>query len=271
NKTAAAVNRALETYQFHEAVSLLYHFFWDDFCDWYIELKKDDITAGDVGSSTRIGTIIEQALRMLHPFMPYLTEELWQQLPGTSSELHSPAYANAEKSIMLADFPKGDAGMIDEAAESEMSAVIDVIKKVRNIRAEMNIPSTIKFNVHIAATTAIQNILRANEAQILKLAKAEKLVVGDALDVPRVSAKAVTNDARIAVPLEGLIDFDVERARLANQIAKLTEEKTRLDGQLSNTNFVERAPAEKVAPLRERSAELAHQIETLNNNLEALA
>jgi valyl-tRNA synthetase len=270
NKTALAVNRALDTYQFHEAVSLLYHFFWDDFCDWYIELKMDEITSGDVTASTRMITIIEIALRMLHPFMPYLTEELWQKLPGTSNALHNAAYASADSTIMLASFPPGDAAAIDEAAESEMGAVIDLITKVRNIRAEMNISTAIKFAVHIAADAAMQDVFKANEAQILKLAKAEKLVIGDALDVPKASAKAVTSDAQIAVPLEGLIDFEVERTRLNNQIAKLTEEKGRLDGQLSNANFVDRAPAEKVAELQERSGELEGQIATLNNNLEAL-
>ena len=295
NKTAIAVNRAFETYQFHEAVQLLYHFFWDDFCDWYIELVKDAIVAeppalaggknvankagsmppayagGSASAArTRILTILEQALRMLHPFMPYLTEELWLKLPGVSNALHHEAYKTAPPSIMLASFPTGDAAAIDEAAEAEMSAVIDLITKVRNIRAEMNIPSAIKFTVHIAADAAMQSVFRANEAQILKLAKAENLVIADALDVPRASAKAVTNDAAIAVPLEGLIDFDVERTRLSNQIAKLTEEKDRLAGQLRNANFVDRAPAEKVQELRDRFAELEKQIETLNNNLEAL-
>ncbi len=270
SKTAFAVNKALETYQFHEAVSLLYHFFWDDFCDWYIELKKDQITSGDVAANTRIVWILDSALRMLHPFMPYLTEELWLKLPGSTNHLHNPAYANAEASIMLADFPRGNTSLIDDAAESEMSAVIDLIKKVRNIRAEMNISTAIKFTVHIAAEPKFQEVFRANEAQILKLAKAEHLVITDALDVPRASAKAVTNDAAIAVPLEGLIDFDVERTRLANQIAKLTEEKTRLDGQLSNANFVDRAPAEKVQELRDRQSELGVQIGTLNENLSAL-
>ncbi|CAN5606679.1 valine--tRNA ligase [soil metagenome] len=270
SKTAFAVNKALDTYQFHEAVSLLYHFFWDDFCDWYIELKKDEITAGDAASTTRIIWILDMALRMLHPFMPYLTEELWLRLPGSSNHLHNPAYHDAEASIMLADFPRGDAKLLDETAEAEMSAVIDLIKKVRNIRAEMNISTAIKFTVHIAADGAMQNVFEANKAQILKLAKAAELVIGNDLDVPRASAKAVTAGARIAVPLEGLIDFDVERTRLSNQIAKLTEEKTRLDGQLSNTNFVDRAPAEKVEELRQRSAELEGQVETLHNNLEAL-
>ncbi len=270
NRTAIDLNAALEKYEFHTAVSLLYHFFWDDFCDWYIELKKDEITGGDEASTVRIATMLETALRMLHPFMPYLTEELWQKLPGTSNALHNAAYKNAAATIMLTEFPAGDAAAIDEAAETEMNAVIELITKIRNIRAEMNISTAIKFTVHIAASAAMQTVFAANEAQILKLAKAEKLVIGEALDVPRASAKAVTADASIAVPLEGLIDFDKERERLSNQIAKLSEEKTRLDGQLSNANFVERAPADKVQELRNRQTELETQIATLNNNLSAL-
>jgi valyl-tRNA synthetase len=270
NKRAIDVNRALGRYEFHTAVSLLYHFFWDDFCDWYIELKKDEITAGDTGASTLIVSIIETALRMLHPFMPYLTEELWQKLPGTGSTLHNAAYASAGQTIMLTSFPMGDARAIDETAESEMSAVIELIKKVRNIRAEMNIPSAIKFTVHIAAASDYQTAFKANESQILKLARAEKLVIGDGLDIPKASAKAVTGEASIAVPLEGLIDFEQERDRLRNQIAKLTDEKMRLDGQLANTNFVERAPVEKVEGLRERQSELSSQIETLTANIVAL-
>jgi len=270
NRTALDVGRALDKYEFHTAVSRLYHFFWDDLCDWYIELKKDEITAGDVEATTRIATIIEIALRMLHPFMPYLTEELWQKLPGISSRMHAKAYADADATIMLASFPSGDANFIDESAEREMGAVIDVITKVRNIRAEMQISPSIKFQVHIAATAEFQAVFRSNEAQIIKLARAESITIADELDVPKASAKAVTNDARVAVPLEGLIDFEKERERLKNQIAKLTDEKTRLDGQLSNANFVERAPAEKVRELRDRQAELTAQIATLENNLLSL-
>ncbi len=168
--------KALETYQFHEAVSRLYHFFWDDFCDWYIELKKDEITAGDVAANTRIVWILDSALRMLHPFMPYLTEELWLKLPGSSNHLHNAAYRDAEASIMLADFPRGDANLFDDAAEAEMSAVIDVIKKVRNIRAEMNISTAIKFTVHIAADAGFQDVFRANEAQILNSRRPKALL-----------------------------------------------------------------------------------------------
>ncbi len=270
NQTALDVNKSLERYEFHTAVSLLYHFFWDDFCDWYIELKKDEINAGDIAATRRILTVLEIALRMLHPFMPYLTEELWHKLPGTSSAMNNSVYSEAEASIMLTKFPPGDLSAIDPQAEAEMGAVIEVIKRVRNIRTEMQISPSIKFEVHIGAQRSFQEVFRANEAQILKLARAEKIVIGDTLVAPKASAKAVTSEAQIAVPLEGLIDFDKERERLSTQIAKLGEERSRLDAQLSNANFVERAPAEKVEGLRDRSKELEGQIATLQMNLSAL-
>ena len=276
NKTARDVNYALRSYHFHEAVQLLYHFFWDDFCDWYIELVKNEITAEEASekrteSRTRILTILEQALRLLHPFMPYLTEELWQKLPGVSSALHNSAYAGAVQTIMLSDFPLGDAALIDEKAEGEMQFVIELISKVRNIRSEMNIKPGERLTVHAAADAVGQKIFSENEAQILKLARADKLVLGNKLDVPKASAKAVlSGNAEIAIPLEGLIDFDKERERLGNQLEKLEVEAERLNGQLSNANFVERAPAEKVQELRDRQTEIEQQTSALRQNIEAL-
>ena len=286
HKTAKAVNRALETYQFHEAVQLLYHFFWDDFCDWYIELVKDEITSGDAGSGgrgdgesedskfaarSRIFTILEQALRLLHPFMPYLTEELWHKLPGISNALHNTAYAGSDQTIMLTTFPTGDDSLIDEQAESEMASVIELITKVRNIRAEMNIKPGDRLSIHVAADASMQAIFAANQAQIKKLARASNIVLAHSLDVPKASARAVlTGNAEIAVPLEGLIDFEKERARLKGQLEKLDVELQRLNGQLSNANFVEKAPQEKVEALRERRAEIESQTGTLLQNLGAL-
>jgi valyl-tRNA synthetase len=271
NKTAKAVNRALETYQFHEAVQLLYHFFWDDFCDWYIELKKDSITAGDPSASSLILTILEQALRLLHPFMPYLSEELWQKLPGVSNNLHHPAYESAAQTIMFAGFPVGDDKLIDEQAEREMQSVIELITKVRNIRSEMNIKPADRLAVHVAADEGLRAVFTANQAEIKKLARADKIVLADSLDVPKASARAVlSGNAELAVPLEGLIDFDKERERLKGQSEKLDTELERLDGQLSNANFVERAPAEKVQGLRDRKAEIEQQMRALSANLEAL-
>lgn len=290
NKTALEVNKALDKYEFHTAVSLLYHFFWDDFCDWYIELVKDEITFLDQSVSddeddlsnwkdhssqtearTRIITILEVALRMLHPFMPYLTEELWFKLPDTGAKLHHEAYKNAEPTIMLANFPTGDYSAIDEKAESEMQSVIELISKVRNIRAEMQIKPSDKIAVHVAADKNFQRIFSENEARILKLARADKLKLANALDVPKASAKAVlTGGAEIAIPLEGLIDFDKEKERLENQLNKLNVELQRLNGQLGNANFVGKAPAEKVQELRDRVTEIETQTNALTLNLEAL-
>ena len=275
NRTALDVNKSLGKYEFHTAVSLLYHFFWDDFCDWYIELVKDEITSETVNTTrdaarSRILTILEQALRLLHPFMPYLTEELWQKLPAVSSELHNAAYQTAAQTIMLADFPMGDVNLVDERAEAEMQAVIDLITKVRNIRAEMQIKPSDKPVIHIAAGSDAQRIFAANEAQILKLARAESLVLSETLDVPKASAKAVTALAEIALPLEGLIDFEKEVARLENQVGKLEKEDDQLRKQLTNANFIERAPAEKVQGIRDRVAEIETQVAALRQNLDAL-
>jgi valyl-tRNA synthetase len=135
----------------------------------------------------------------------------------------------------------------------------------------MNIKSGDRLAIHIAGNSAIQSVFAANDAQIKKLARADKIVLAESLDVPKASARAVlTGNAEIAVPLEGLIDFEKERARLSGQIEKLDIELQRLNGQLSNKNFVEKAPQEKVDELRERQEELVSQMETLNQNLEAL-
>ncbi|MBA2619801.1 MAG: valine--tRNA ligase, partial [Acidobacteria bacterium] len=157
NKTALQVNKSLDRYDFHEAVQTLYHFFWDDFCDWYIELVKEEITAPEPNvqrdaARSRFITLLEQSLRLLHPFMPFITEELWQKLPGVSKDLHNDAYGNAPlQTVMLADFPRGDESLIDAAATRQMQAVIELISRVRNIRAEMNIKSSDKPAIHVAA------------------------------------------------------------------------------------------------------------------------
>jgi valyl-tRNA synthetase len=152
-----------------------------------------------------------------------------------------------------------------------MQSVIELISKVRNIRSEMNIKPGERVTVHASGDAAAQKIFAENEAQILKLARADKLVLGSGLDVPKASAKAVlTGNAEIAIPLEGLIDFDKERTRLENQLNKLETEGGRLKGQLSNQNFVERAPAEKVQELRERSDEIEQQVKAINQNIDAL-
>jgi valyl-tRNA synthetase len=173
---------------------------------------------------------------------------------------------------MLAAFPAGDDSLIDEKAESDMALVIELISKVRNIRAEMRISPSVKIPLHIAGEGATISVFDSNSAQILKLARSTGLVTGASLDVPKASAKAVlTNGTEVAVPLEGLIDFEKERERLEGQIGKLAAEGDKLGAQLSNKNFVERAPEDKVAAVRERAGEIEVQLAALRENLDALA
>ncbi|MGI8556683.1 MAG: class I tRNA ligase family protein, partial [Pyrinomonadaceae bacterium] len=253
--------------------------------DWYIELVKTEMTIEETSPKrdeirTRIMTILEQALRLLHPFMPFLTEELWQKLPGVSNALHNAAYKSAEQTIMLADFPNGDTNLIDEKSETEMQAVIELISKVRNIRAEMNIKPSERVPLHIFSTDEnLQKIFGDNMGQIMKLARTDTITIHDASlsdpkyknSVPKASARAVlTGGAELAIPLEGLIDFDKERERLENQLNKLETENERLQKQLSNQNFVDKAPPEKVQEIRNRAAEIETQTKALTQNLEAL-
>jgi valyl-tRNA synthetase len=277
NKTARDVGEALAGYQFHEAVQTLYHFFWDDFCDWYIELTKAEVTAEESSPAravarNRLVTVLEQALRLLHPFMPYITEDLWQRLPGVDGKLLHPAYAGAQATIMLAAYPQPDAALIDERAESEMSTVIDLISRVRNIRSELSVKPATRVRVLVGAgDEALRDVFAANRDQIARLARASEINIGEGLDAPRASARAVlAGGAEVAVPLEGLIDFEQERERLAREREKLKKEAAKLEAQLSNPQFAERAPAEKVNETRERLADIAQRTAALQQMAEAL-
>jgi valyl-tRNA synthetase len=277
NRTAIDLHRALEQYEFHEAVQTLYHFFWDDFCDWYIELTKADVTSeeastGQTEARSRLLTILEQALRLLHPFMPYITEELWQRLPGSDERLLHPAYAGALPSIMLAAYPKGSVDLLDEEAEWEMQAIIDLISRVRNIRSEMNIKPGERVRVLIGAPDEkLRQVFAAARDQIARIVRASDVSISERLKAPKASARAVLiGGAELAVPLEGLIDFEQERQRLQREQEKLLAEATKLETQLSNPNFVERAPAERVSEVKERIADIAQRSSQLQQTVESL-
>ena len=277
NKTARDVREALGGYQFHEAVQTLYHFFWDDFCDWYIELTKADVTAeeasaGRTAARARLLTVLEQALRLLHPFMPYITEELWQQLPGAGKELLHEAYREAEPTIMLAAYPEADPGLINEDVEWEMQAVIDLITRVRNIRSEMQIKPSEPIPLLIGSPDEkLRAVFSANLSQIRRIVRASEVSIAETLEAPRASARAVlVGGAEVAVPLEGLIDFAAERQRLGKEKEKLAAEAAKLEAQLANPQFAERAPAEKVAELRARIADIAQRTAQLEQTIQNL-
>jgi valyl-tRNA synthetase len=277
NKTARDVNAALANYGFHEAVQTLYHFFWDDFCDWYIELTKANITAAEdsperTDARARMIWVLEQSLRLLHPFMPYITEDLWQRLPVKHAELLHDAYRDAAPTIMLTSYPQADSNLIDERVEGEMQAVIELVTRVRNIRSEMNIKPGDRVPVLIGADDEqLRAAFTANTDQIARLARASSVSVSARLIAPQAAARAaLTGGAELAVPLEGLIDFEQERARLNRDRDKLQAEATKLETQLANPQFVERAPEEKVTEARARIADIQKRIAVLAETIEGL-
>ncbi len=277
NKTALEVRAAIADYQFHEAVQTLYHFFWDDFCDWYIEFTKQDITSAEATperaqARARLLSVLEQALRLLHPFMPYITEELWQRLPGRPEKSLHEAYQGAPPSIMLAAYPEAVADLIDQRAEWEMQLVIDLISRVRNIRSEMNIKPGDRITVLVGSEDEkLRQVFSASIVQLTRLTRAAKVMIQAELAAPRASARAVlTGGAEVAVPLEGLIDFAQEQQRLTRENEKLLNEAGKLETQLANPEFVDRAPAERVSELRERIADLTQRTRQLQQTLENL-
>ncbi len=299
NKTARDTAAFIEAYDFHQAVQTLYHFFWDDFCDWYIELTKADVTAEDASpvrdnARTRLLSVLEQSLRLLHPFMPYITEELWRQLPGVGIHSLHPAYLDNDLSptIMLTAYPQADETfinqqserestggfgeiyrpLIDEEAEREMNAVIEIISRVRSIRAEMNIKPSEHLRVLVASNDEkLRAVFTASTDQIKRIARISEISIADELNAPRASARAVLGGgAEVAVPLEGLIDFAQEQARLEREKTKLQAEADKLEAQLANPTFASRAPAEKVMELKTRLEDISARTRGLQQNLEAL-
>jgi valyl-tRNA synthetase len=277
NKTAREVNARLDQYDFHGVVQTLYHFFWDDFCDWYIELSKATITAETETpersiARARMISVLEQSLRLLHPFMPYLTEELWQKLPVVHAQLLHPAYAGAEPTIMLAAYPQCDDVLVDEVAEAQMQAVIDLVSRVRNIRSEMNIKPGEKVPVLLATGDGLRDTFESSRSQIERLARTSQLSFVERAQFPKASAlEVLSTGAELAIPLEGLIDFAQERVRRERQRTKLQEESGRLAAQLTDAKFLDRAPAEKVSEIRNRRDELAVQLAAIDRQLEALS
>ncbi|HMF56389.1 MAG TPA: valine--tRNA ligase [Pyrinomonadaceae bacterium] len=278
NKTARDVEQALAAYDFYDAVQKLYHFFWDDFCDWYIELSKAEVSAEAPSperdaARSRLLTVLEQALRLLHPFMPYITEELWQRLPGISEEQLHPAYKSAgAPTVMLASYPRPDESLINERAESEMQSVIDLISRVRNIRSELNVKPAERIKIFVSAPEEqTRKVFDESTGQIERLTRASAIFIGNGLNVPRASARQVLGGgAEVAVPLEGLIDFAQELERLSREREKLQKEAAKLEAQLSNPQFVERAPEEKVSEIRDRLADIERRDHALEQMMEAL-
>jgi len=263
NETIEHVTMNTDKYEFGEAGRYLYNFIWDDFCDWYIEMAKISLYGEDEGQkkTTRsvLAHVLDQTLRMLHPFMPFITEEIWQRLPHEG------------KSITVAAWPKANADHHDEQAADEMQKVMAIIKAVRNIRAEVNAPMSRKVSMHIKTMDeAVTAQLEASRHYLERFCNTNELVIAETAEAPEQSMTAVITGAEIFLPLEGLIDFEKEIARLEKELDKWNKEVALVQKKLSNKGFVEKAPEKVVAAEREKEVEYKEKRKMVEQRLEEL-
>jgi len=262
---AGETNAALADYKFNDAAGTLYAFTWHEFCDWYIELVKSDLYGDDPTVKTRaqavLYTVLEQLLRLLHPLMPFITEEIWQALPGSR-----PA-----ASIMLADYPDGAGLPADAEGARRMELIMDVVKAIRNIRGEMDVPPgkqiAAVLDCRSAASTAV---LQAGAGYIRALARVGEISCGVGIPRPEKSATQVAGDVEILLPLAGLIDADAEEVRLLKEIAKFEKDVELFEKKLGNEAFVAKAPPQVLEKDRGKLAEAREKLGILQQSLEKI-
>ena len=261
NETARTVDETLTGYRYNESAMALYQFTWSEFCDWYLELSKHDIYNGTPERKRAVQYILwytlENLLRLLHPFMPFITEEIWQALPKGGSKTVQGSMFKVEKhepaSIMLAPYPEYcDALSFPEDA-ADMERVMAVIGGIRNIRGEMEVPPSKQIAVILSCDSeASQLLMKHNESAIISLARISDLAIGHGIEKPKDASIQVAGDVQIYVPLKGLIDVAAEEERLLKEIGKIDKEIEMFSKKLESPAFVDRAPAEIVAKERQK-------------------
>jgi valyl-tRNA synthetase len=263
-RALAAVTEALQAFRFNEAAGAIYHFIWHVYCDWYLELIKP-ILAGtdqDAAAETRAmaAFVFDQALKLLHPFMPFVTEELWAK--------RAPAAGRASL-LMLAAWPE-HRGLQNAEADAEIDWLIRFVSEVRSVRAEMNVPAGAKVPLVISgASDETRARVARHEETLLRLARLDKIEFGKP---PAGAVQIVLDEAVLALPLAGIIDVGAEQKRLKREIDKVGSEIRQLDAKLANEKFVSRAPEHVVEEQRERKSEaeaVAAKLEQALKRLEA--
>jgi len=265
NVVTRTVSESLDTYKFNDAASALYQFVWHEYCDWYLEAIKP-ILYDEANAKAREKTVavmwrvLRDILVLLHPIIPFVTEEIWSKLPGT------------RESIMNASFPEIDSNEFqafrDEKIEEEMALVTSIISGIRNIRGEMNIAPSLALEAVIQTDAkTVHTKAEANRQMIVNLARLTAFTVQPAGEKPKAAATGLISDATIFVPLEGIIDFDKETGRLEKELGKLTGELTGIAKKLGNEDFLAKAPENVVQKVRNRHVELLEKQQKLEANL----
>jgi valyl-tRNA synthetase len=265
NQVLRDVRRSLEEYKFNEACHVLYQFIWHEFCDWYLELSKLSLYKGGSKGQrdlTRLTLleVLDATLRLLHPFMPFITEEIWQQLPRQKED----------GSIMIADFPNPDERYGDESVASEMELIIEVTNALRNIRGEMNLLPGEQISVLFRTENEVaERKLRENHLFIQSLALAKDFKFGRDLEKPLYSAFAVVRDVEIFVPMERS-RMEEEARRLEKEITKIDKESAFITKKLANEQFIAKAPPEVVQEVKGKALEFSGRREKLEESLKKI-
>ena len=268
-ETTAEVARAFTSYRFDLASQALYEFIWNEYCDWYLELSKPVLWDAAAAPEAKRGTrrtlirVLESWLRLLHPFMPFITEEIWQNV--------APLAGRSGSTIMLQPYPMSSDGGMDSAANADIEWLKGVIVGVRNIRGEMNIPPGKELTVLLGnGDERDRKRLEQNAPFLRKLARLADIKWLEAGEQAPVAATALVGELEILVPMAGLIDRDAELARLAREIDKLEKDLSRIRGKLENPSFVDKAPAAVVAKEREKMQAQQQSLETLQEQAQRI-
>ena len=259
--TARDVTASLENFRFNDASGILYRFVWNQFCDWYLELLKPVFGGEDEKAKTEsqacAAYVLDEIYKLLHPFMPFMTEELWAHTAGEGEE--------RDDLLCLTDWPVPE--FRDDASAAEINWLIDVVSGIRSTRAEMNVPPGATASlVVVGANTSTEARLDRHAAAIRRLARADEIRAGDV--APKGSAQIIIGEATVCLPLGNLVDLSAEKARLEKAIGKVDAEMERIDKKLSNEKFVANADPEVVATERERKAELEVQLTSLKTAMQ---
>jgi valyl-tRNA synthetase len=265
NRVTQTVAEGIDSYRFNDAASGIYNFVWHEFCDWYLEAIKPALyeKEGPEKRATALGVlwrVMHDTLILLHPFMPFITEEIWHTLPGTQG------------SIMKAVFPADREDRVaigaDQQADADMDLLIELISAIRNIRGEMNISPSKALAAVIQTQDAKMNaIIEQHEDIITNLAKLNDFKANPKVTRPKSSATAVVGAATLYVPLEGVIDFDLEAQRLDKEINKLAKELTAVSKKLENQNFLNKAPQDVVEQVKAKHNSLQEKQQKLESHL----
>jgi valyl-tRNA synthetase len=259
---------AIDSYRFNDAASAVYNFVWHEFCDWYLEAIKPALYEKE-GPEKRTTTlrvlwrVLHDTLILLHPFMPFITEEIWHTLPGTRGSIM--------KAVFPADEKENAAVTADDQAEADMELLIKLISAIRNIRGEMNIsPSKTLAAVVQTRDTRVSTLIETHQDMIINLAKLSAFEVDQSPVRSKSSATAVVGATTLFVPLEGIVDFDLETRRLEKEINKLTKELATVSKKLANQNFLDKAPQEVVAKVKTKHAGLQEKQQKLQSHLDKI-